>query len=129
MSAPTNRVPPVNTSAATRSLEPSQSQNRSYRTSILNQYKNSHLQRTLNPQPRQPMQPSNAQRSHIQQGGSQTHAAAANSQQARVMASSHVARQGNSQAGIVWTAGATVYTIQTWLPSSPNHFYLRIKLV
>jgi len=75
------------------------------------------------------MLPSNAQRSHVQQGGSQAHAAAASSQQARVMASSRVARQGNSQARIVWTAGATVYTIQTWLPGSPNHFYRRIKLV
>ncbi|KAI5389004.1 hypothetical protein KIW84_074601 [Lathyrus oleraceus] len=46
-----------------------------------------------------PMQPLNAQRSHIQQGISQANAAggATNSQQAKVMASSHVARQGEQR--------------------------------
>jgi hypothetical protein len=60
------------------------------------------------------MQPLNTQLPYTQQGGSQANAAglAANSQQARVMASSHAARQGNSQAGIVWTAGANVYSEQ-----------------
>lgn len=118
-------------SAATHNRAPSQLHNPPYRTDMLNDFRNSHLQQTLNAHAHQPMQPSNAQRSHIQQGGSQAYAAGAtaSSQQARVMASSHVARQGNSQAGIVWTAGATVYTIQTWLPGSPNQFSLRIKLV
>ncbi|MCH99089.1 transcription factor, partial [Trifolium medium] len=115
MSAPThNRAPPANMSAVTHNRAPSQLQNPQYRTGILNDFRNSHLQHTLNPQAHQPMQPLNTQLSHIQQGGSQANAAgpAANSQQARVMASSHAARQGNSQAGIVWTAGATVYSEQ-----------------
>ncbi|GAU20613.1 hypothetical protein TSUD_230270 [Trifolium subterraneum] len=113
MSAPThNRVPPANMSTHNRA--PSQLQNQQYRTGILNDFRNPHLQHSLNPRSHQPMQPSNTQLPHAQQGGSQANAAgpAANSQQARVMASSHAARQGNSQAGIVWTAGATVYSEQ-----------------
>jgi hypothetical protein len=115
MSAPThNRVLPVNMSAATHNRAPSQLHNPPHRTDMLNDFRNSHLQQTLNAHAHQPMQPSNAQRSHIQQGGSQAYAAGAtaSSQQARVMASSHVARQGNSQDGIVWTAGANVYSQQ-----------------
>ncbi|PNX78761.1 transcription factor [Trifolium pratense] len=113
MSAPIhNRAPPANMSAVTHNRAPSQLQNPQYRTGILNDFRNSHLQHTLNPQAHQPMKPLNTQLSRIQQGSSQANAAgpAANSQQARNI--SHAARQGNSQAGIVWTAGATVYSEQ-----------------
>lgn len=100
MSAPThNRVPPANMSAVTHNRAPSQLQNPPYRTSMLSDFRNSHLQHTLNPQSHQPMQPLNTQLPHTQQGGSQANAAgpAANSQQARVMASSHAARQGEQR--------------------------------
>lgn len=106
MSATTqNRVPSVNMSAPNQNRAPSHLQN-PYRAGMLNDFRNSHLQQTLNPRAHQPMQPSNTQWSHVQQG------CPSNNQQARVMASSHVARQGNSQAGIVWTAGATVNSQQ-----------------
>jgi hypothetical protein len=101
-------------SAVTHNRAPSQLQNPQYKTGMLNEFSNSHLQQALNSYSHQPMQPLNTQLPHTQQGGSQANAAgpAANSQQARVMASSHAARQGNSQAGIVWTAGATVNSEQ-----------------
>ncbi|CAK8541396.1 unnamed protein product [Lathyrus sativus] len=101
MPAPThNRVPPVSMSATTLNRAPSHLQTQQYRAGMLSDFRNSHLQQSFNPRAHQPMQPLNAQRSHIQQGISQANAAggAANSQQAaRVMASSHVARQGEQR--------------------------------
>ncbi|KAI5423638.1 hypothetical protein KIW84_030018 [Lathyrus oleraceus] len=72
-----------------------------------------------------PMQPLNAQRSHIQQGISQANAAggAANSQQAKVMASSHVARQGEQRGPPVQAVSRTAELFnsqpdQNWRPTS-----------
>ncbi|CAL5187386.1 unnamed protein product [Lathyrus oleraceus] len=126
MPAPThNRVPPVSMSATTLNRAPSHLQNQQYRAGILNDFRNSHLQQTLNPRAHPPMQPLNAHRSHIQQGISQANAAggAANSQQARVMASSHVARQGEQRGPPVQAVSRTDELFnsqpdQNWRPTS-----------
>ncbi|CAI8589360.1 unnamed protein product [Vicia faba] len=126
MPAPThNRVPPVSMSATTLNRAPSHLQNQQYRAGMLNDFRNSHLQQTLNPRAHTPMQPLNAQRSHTQQGVSQTNAAggAANSQQARVMASSHVARQGEQRGPPVQAVSRTDELFnsqpdQNWRPTS-----------
>lgn len=66
---------------------PGQLQDRYRASGLLREFSNSHLQQALNPQAHQPIQSSNTQQSHIQQGG--------------------------SQAGIVQTAGGTVNSHQT----------------
>ncbi|CAK8539342.1 unnamed protein product [Lathyrus sativus] len=127
MPAPThNRVPPVSMSATTLNRAPSHLQTQQYRAGMLSDFRNSHLQQSFNPRAHQPMQPLNPQRSHIQQGISQANAAggAANSQQAaRVMASSHVARQGEQRGPPVQAVSRTDELFnsqpdQNWRPTS-----------
>ncbi|XP_004511552.1 uncharacterized protein [Cicer arietinum] len=117
MSATTqNRVPSVNMSAPNQNRAPSHLQN-PYRAGMLNDFRNSHLQQTLNPRAHQPMQPSNTQWSHVQQG------CPSNNQQARVMASSHVARQGEQRGPPVQAVSRTNELFnsqpdQNWRPTS-----------
>ncbi|KAK7307878.1 hypothetical protein VNO77_41318 [Canavalia gladiata] len=117
-----NRVSSVSTSAPTQLHNP-------YRPrGSLIELSNPHLQQALNPRlplPSLLSRSSNAQRSHIQQGGSQSGifqapVATASSQQARVMAPPPAARQGGSQARIVQTAGATTHSHQARVMTHPQ---------
>ncbi|KAK7253065.1 hypothetical protein RIF29_37470 [Crotalaria pallida] len=65
LSATQNQVPPVNMSA------PGQFQNPYRASGLLSEHRSSHLQQALNPRAPDSIRPSNAQRSHILQGGSQ----------------------------------------------------------
>ncbi|XP_061344047.1 E4 SUMO-protein ligase PIAL2 isoform X2 [Gastrolobium bilobum] len=118
-SATQSRVPPVNISAA------SQMQNQYRASGLFAEYRNSHLQQALNPRSAHPMRSSNTPRSHIQQRSSQpgivqAAGATANSQQARVIATPQVARQGSTQAGIVQAAGATANSQQARVIATPQ---------